>query len=203
MEQTTKILSIPQTQAARAPHLPKKKWIFFISLILFSALAVCLIRLYIKQPLERALDAIGASTIRRQGSFAWDGFDTHGGFLGDGTSYFSFQLAEEGKAQMGTILQKEGWHPLPAAGQIMDELEELLGSMVFGKYITEADSARLLAEIGQVSVGGWFFYDKSDKESLTNMNLAWTFGSEHRLANFVIAVYDSVTGKIYYFEEDR
>lgn len=184
-------------------HLTKKKWIFLISLLLFSSLAVYLINLYTRQPCEQALDTIGAGKIRRQSSYSWEGFDTHGGFLGDGTSHFCFRLTKSGKTQMETILQKDGWHPLPMDERIMGEIKDLLYSMVFGKYITETDSAHIFAEIEQTATGGWFFYDKNDKESLKNMAHPWTLDKDYHLTNFVIAVYDSEAGIIYYFGDDQ
>lgn len=204
MERTTNppIASLPQGQTERTLHSTKKKLIFLLFLFLFAALAVSLINLYTRQPYEQALDAIGAGKIRRQGSYSWDGFDTHGGFFRDGMCYFRFPLLESGKMQMETILQKDGWHSLPADERIMEEIENLLHSMVFGNHMTEKDSAHILEEIGRVTAGGWFFNDKNDKESLKNMDLAWTFGGGKHLTNFVIAVYDSETGCIYYFGKD-
>ena len=187
-------------QSPKTTHLTKKKIIFLILLSIAAIFIVYLIILFSRQPHERALGAIGADNIRRQKNYSWDGVNTHGGISMDGQSYYRFLLSK--KDQMETVLQKDGWHPLPVDERIFNEVDGILGSMAFGGNISETDRDEILAALGQISEGAWFFQDKNDIESLKNMDLDWTFHHDRRLTDYIIAVYDANAGVIYYFDSN-
>lgn len=179
-------------------HAHRKKKILLVFLLIFGGVIICLVEIFSKQTYERALDAIGAGRIRRQGTYSWDGMDKHG-FLGDGFSYFIFHLSN--KKQMEEVLKEEGWHSFPMDERIIEEIDGVL--MYVENNTPETDRKDILTELKQISEGGWFFYDKADVESLKNMDLEWTFHHGRRLTNYIIAVYDSGAGIIYYFDCDR
>lgn len=179
-------------------HFTKKNRIFLALFLIFSVVIIFLAEFFSRKPYERALDAVGAGNIRRQGNYSWEGFNHHGSIFMDGTSYFCYHLSD--KKQLESVSQKEGWHSFPIDERISNEINRILWNME--SDIPESERTNIVAELGQIRNGGWFFYDKGDVESLKNMDLDWTYHHGRRPTNYIIAVSDFDTGTLYYFDSD-
>lgn len=116
--------------------------------------------------------------------------DDHGGFHGDGSSYWELSFsAEEGAALEKSIQQTEGWRALPVSeeGEIL-----LYGSDGVGPYLKWKEQGMF----PKVETGYWFFYDRQTKSYET------TDVASRGAYNFTAALYDSQTYTLYYGELD-
>lgn len=178
---------------------PMKKGKRMLCLVLLAvALVLVVVFRSPKSGHERALETIGAGKLKE---YAWSGVDTHGGFFGDGESYFRFDLSAAG--QMEKVLQKAGWHELETLDEhVFDEVDAILSCLVYGGYMQEEERETLFAAVKNIPRGGWFFLDRQDEESPEKLNLDATFSEERYSTNLVIAFYNAETGTIYYFALD-
>lgn len=175
----------------------KEKRVLWIGLFA-AALVLFVVFLGAKPRHERALETIGAGKLKE---YAWSGVDTHGGFFGDGASYFRFDLSAAG--QMEKVLQKAGWHELEVLDErVFDEVDAILSCLVLGGHMQKGERETLLAAVKDTRRGGWFFLDRQDEESPEKLNLDKTFGEERHSTNLVIAFYNADTGTICYFDSD-
>lgn len=177
--------------------MKRKKRIICLAL-LAAALALFAVFLRAKPRHERALETIGAGELK---NYVWSGVDTHGGFFGDGASYFRFDLSAAG--QMEKVLQKEGWHELELLDErVFDEADAILSSLVLSGYMQQGERETLLAAVKNIRRGGFFFLDRQNAEPPERLSLDEAFSEKRHSANFVIAFYDADTGTIYYFALD-
>lgn len=120
-----------------------------------------------------------------------DEADTHSGFHGDG-SYHLILDCSENKEKATEILSK--WIELPL-------LENLALIMYGGEKdgISYGYNLAKEAEIPTIENGYYYFCDKHAK-STDNKNASALF--DRGSFNFSLAIYDSDTDKMYYFEYD-
>ena len=110
--------------------------------------------------------------------------DTHGGFLGDGE--YLLVLDCSGKAEK-ILAQTGGWPALPLSDNLREALYEW------------GPSDRCIPP--EIHSGVWFFYDRFADET------AFDRHSDARLLsrpaqNYSLLMYDSDTGRLYYYELD-
>lgn len=109
-----------------------------------------------------------------------ESYYSYGGFPSDGESYMRLRFApEEGQAFCETLSKNEDWQPTPLA----EELVPLLGDGFIN---------REKLRIPPVEQGFWFFYDR--------YNGTKTLPPEGRSFNYTLAVFDSDTYTLYYYE---
>lgn len=117
--------------------------------------------------------------------------DTHGGFLGDG-SYYLILDCSDNKEQ---VLEKvQDWNKLP--------LSENLNLIMYGG---EKDGVKygydLTEEAHMPAIeNGYYMFEDRHSESKDSRDDSDLFGRYS--LNFSIAIYDSDTDKMYYFEFD-
>lgn len=146
-------------------------------------LAVAALLLVLINPVA---ELIGASETRfglRVGDYEIvESLDTHGGFHGDGTYYLILDCSKNREKALKAVSK---WDRLP--------LPENVDLLMFGKensWYKIADEAKM----PKVENGYYVFQNRSpDKED---------FDERGYIANFTIAVYDSDTDMMYYFEWD-
>ena len=132
--------------------------------------------------------------IKNVGSYTYEGTDTHGGFLGDGTSYYKLVFSETEKLE--SVLtdmadQGETWHSLP----MPEEISQLI-HMPYGEEMDrrayEQINDWIEKELPGLCSGYWYFKDRNtDDHSLSGA-----------ARNYTIAVYDLWTKQFYYYEYD-
>lgn len=106
-------------------------------------------------------------------------WDDHGGFHGDGSTFVKIKAAVQ-------IPESKFWHPLPAPENI-------------AKALSFCKDDNGLREIPEVENGFWFFRDRHTQ----SMDPASCAAIHQRGSwNFTLAVYDTDTGTLYYFEFD-
>ncbi len=114
------------------------------------------------------------------------GTDSHGGPLGDGTTYFILNCPDG--APLEQIKADHRWHPLP-----MDETTQILaygyddGTTSIGPYLGEV-------ELPVVRRG---YYCLIDRSSETQTDLL-----DRNSFNFTLGIYDSDTNMLYYCKVD-
>ncbi len=110
--------------------------------------------------------------------------DTHGGFLGDG----EYLLVLDCKGHEEKILaQTREWNEFPLSANLQELLYE------WG--VAERDG------LPRVGSGAWYFYDRFSDTNVfdrTSDELLLSRPAE----NFSLLLYDSGTGRLYYFEMD-
>lgn len=106
-------------------------------------------------------------------------WDDHGGFHGDGSTFVKIKAAVQ-------IPETKYWHPLPAPENI-------------AKALSFCRDEKDLREIPEVANGYWFFQDRH----IQSMYPA-SYAAIHQRSswNFTLAVYDTDTEMLYYFEFD-
>lgn len=117
--------------------------------------------------------------------------DTHGGFHGDGSYYFIMDCSENKEKALENL---SGWTELPLSENlhlIMYGGEK--DGMTYGYDLAEE------AKMPEVENGYYYFYDRHS-ESTDSSDDSELF--DRSSFNFSIAVYDSDTNKMYYFEYD-
>lgn len=120
-----------------------------------------------------------------------DSWDTHTGFLGDGTSYWQLTFSpEKADSVEKTLETTPGWRPLPVSieGEILlygREWQEGGASFGAGPYLKDDRTGEAL--LPQVEEGYWFFYN------LQTESFDTTGVTDQPSQNFVAAVYDTQT----------
>ena len=114
-------------------------------------------------------------------------YDDHSGFHGDGTSYavlsFEDEILEQGIAAPG------GWKKQP--------LDHNLETLIYGtRTETKATGPYIGITFPRVEEGYWYFYDRQGETYEDDLVL--TRGSY----NYIFAVYDICSDKLYYCEYD-
>ena len=126
-------------------------------------------------------------------------YDSHGGFLGDGTSFYALQFSDDSAAEK--IKSSSDWKPFP--------LPDSLKTVVWGLQDDEHDYAPMIIKdndwnhplIPQVENGYYFFFDRHS--DATNPKDDSAFLDESRPSyNFTVAIYDSDTNMLYYARVD-
>lgn len=120
-----------------------------------------------------------------------DEADTHGGFHGDGSYYLILDCSENREKALENV---KGWKELPLSKNlniIMYGGEK--DGMTYGYNLAEE------AKIPEIKNGYYYFFDRhsesTDASDDTNLLARASF-------NFTLAIYDSDTDRMYYFEFD-
>ncbi|MBQ2901392.1 MAG: hypothetical protein IJE49_06040 [Agathobacter sp.] len=118
-----------------------------------------------------------------------DEADSHGGFHGDGSYYLILDCSENKEKALENV---KGWKELPLSSnlQLMMYGDE---SGAYGYNLAE------VAKIPEITNGYYYFCDRHSQSSDANDD---TNVLNRASFNFIIAIYDSDTGKMYYFEFD-
>ena len=132
--------------------------------------------------------------IKNVGSYTYEGIDTHGGFLGDGDSYYKLFFSETDK--LDSVLadmadQEETWHLLPMPEEISQLIHMPYGEEM-DRIVHEQINGWIEKEIPGLCSGYWYFKDRN-----TNVH-----SPSDNPKNYTIAVYDLGTKQFYYYEYD-
>ena len=126
-------------------------------------------------------------------------YDSHGGFHGDGTSFYALQCSDS--STLEAIQASDEWKPFP--------LSDSLKTAIWGLQDEEHDYAPMIIKdndwdnplIPQVENGYYFFRDRHSFAADPKDDSA--FLDESRPSyNFTIAIYDTDTNMLYYSEFD-
>lgn len=117
--------------------------------------------------------------------------DSHGGFLGDGSQLLILAFSEtDGAALSQSLSQAPGWKPLPPPESIA---QALWGDECHSSLILSAE------KIPAVTEGFYWFYDRhSQSQDPGDPGQLWDRPS----FNFSLALYDSQSCRLYYYELD-
>ena len=126
-------------------------------------------------------------------------YDSHGGFLGDGTSFYALQF--KGGSQAETIKASEDWKPFP--------LPDSLKTVAWGLQDDEHDFAPMIIKdndwdhplIPQVQNGYYFFRDRHSYATDPKDD-SMLLDESRPSYNFTLAIYDTDTDTLYYAEVD-
>jgi len=113
--------------------------------------------------------------------------DSHSGFHGDGETYIVFQFRNENQF---SVPEGPFWHELPLTGN--------LSTILYGNNQMLTDDAGN-PRVPEIQNGFYFFCDRHSKSTDPTKD-AGLF-SRNSL-NFTLAVYDSDTCTLYYYEQD-
>ena len=163
-----------------------------LALAVIAALAGCGTKNDLKQISKiLSVDCAGAEVVTK--------YDSHGGFLGDGTLFYALQFSD-GSA-VDAIKASGDWKPFP--------LSDSLKTAIWGWQDDEHDYAPLIIKdndwdnplIPQVENGYYFFRDRHSYAADPKDDSA--FLDESRPSyNFTVAIYDTDTNMLYYSEFD-
>lgn len=162
-----------------------KRFSFFLVLCLLLALSACSSKASYQEYVQDFCDLdISGSTII-------SGYDTHGGFLGDGALMVKFDCTEISDS---VLPQLENWNELP--------LTENLQLIMYGGTRGGVEYAYNLAEkygLPEITSGCYFFLDRHS-EATDPRNDQELF--DRSSYNFSLVVYDYDTSILYLFEFD-
>lgn len=127
-------------------------------------------------------------------------YDSHGGFHGDGTSFYAVTFPDDAVAQV--LVQSDDWKPLPPSDQVTAvlwglETDELnVAPLIVKDNDYETDSL-----MPRVTEGYYFFRDRhsaaADPKDDTHI-----FDEDRYSYNVTVAVYDSAAHTLYFAEVD-
>ena len=113
--------------------------------------------------------------------------DTHGGFQGDGDTFVVMTFPQTDRPALEREMTGPYWHPLP----LTDNLARVTYNLALG-----VDGEPFFPEVDQ---GCYYFRDRhSESQDPTDESGLFNRGSW----NFTLAIYDSQTGTLYYYELD-
>ena len=111
--------------------------------------------------------------------------DSHGGFLGDGEALVKIYLSKDNSKEIIEQMEKNShWRKLPLS-------EDLKNFPVVDKEY----------KIPDVQNGYWFVYDRYYK-AIDQYDAEKIFDKDRSAFNFSLAVFDTDSNILYYFEED-
>ncbi len=113
--------------------------------------------------------------------------NTHGGFLGDGDTFVVMTFSRTDQPTLESEMTGPYWHPLP----LTDDLFKVTYSLALGE-----DGEPLFPEVGQ----GYYYFRDRHSQSRDPADDSGLFGRGSW--NFTLAIYDSQTGTLYYYELD-
>jgi len=119
--------------------------------------------------------------------------DTHEGFHYDGCTYAAMEISDEQQSVLEKNIQAaDGWKEIP----LTDFLEDIIyGGEYNSSYVADDKGEALFPEIQQ---GYYYAYDESSGRHGLDEG---QFQEQHS-HNFVIALYDSQRGRLYYYKFD-
>ena len=132
--------------------------------------------------------------IKNVGSYTYEGTDTHGGFHGDGTSYYKLVFSETEKLE--SVLadmadQEEAWHSLPMPEEISQLIHMPYGEEM-DRTVHEQINDWIEKELPGFRSGYWYFKDRNTDDH----------SPSGAARNYTIAIYDLGTKQFYYYEYD-
>ena len=128
-----------------------------------------------------------------------DSYDSHGGFLGDGTSFYALQFSDA--SAVARISGSKEWKPLP--------LTDTLQTVAWGLQDDEHDFAPMIIKdndwdhplFPRVENGYYYFRDRHSFATDPSDDSMLLDGSRPSY-NFTLAVYDTDANVLYYSELD-
>lgn len=128
-------------------------------------------------------------------------YDSHGGFLGDGTSFYVFNF--DGNPPLRMIKDSGKWKPFPVSENVQDILWGL-GNPDDDNYkgpplITkEGDEAPLFPRVEN----GFYFFRDRHSDAVDPYDDTHVFDESRFSYNFSVAIYDADTDRLYFAEFD-
>ena len=113
--------------------------------------------------------------------------DTHGGFHGDGETFVVMTFQQGDRPALEREMTGPCWHPLPLTGS----LARVTRDLALGE-----EGEPLFPEVDQ----GWYYFRDRHSQSRDPADDSELFGRGSW--NFTLAIYDSRTGTLYYYELD-
>jgi hypothetical protein len=157
-----------------------------MALALLIALSSCQLPHDLQQFLDASVDMdclgldLSQGTVTRQE-------DSHGGFHGDGSTFTVLTFDAEAQQTLEGEMGGDCWHPLPMTENVAQAVECL---------VLDENDTRLIPEVEQ----GYYYFRDRNRESQDPADDGALF--DRYSYNFTLAVYDSETGTLYYFELD-
>lgn len=126
-------------------------------------------------------------------------YDSHGGFLGDGTSFYALQFSDSSQAER--ISTSGDWKPLP--------LTDTLKAVAWGEQDDEHDFAPMIIKdndwdhplIPKVENGYYFFLDRHSNATDPKDD-SMLLDESRPSYNFTLAIYDTDSDILYYSQVD-
>ncbi|MGO1469893.1 MAG: hypothetical protein ACTHW2_07710 [Tissierella sp.] len=171
----------------------KKK--HFNILLLFLSISLILTACSSKKTIRNTSKTLG---INLSDGIISKSIDSHSGFHGDGITYVEIMFSEEEGDKVTEIIENnEGWRSLPLTNNLNTAVygkKSLSGST--GPFVTDDDGNSLIPIVDN---GYYFFIDRQEegKEMKDDKKLLGGFSF-----NFTIAIYDTDSEILYYFELD-
>lgn len=127
-------------------------------------------------------------------------YDSHGGFLGDGVSFYALTFPDDALTQ--TLAQSGAWKPLPAGEQVSAALWGVETDILsVAPLVMNYSDYEAGAFVPRVTDGYYFFRDRhsaaADPKDETHL-----FDEDRSSYNFTVAVYDSAAHMLYFAEVD-
>ena len=159
---------------------------FAVSLLVIFMMTSCTTNYEISKAL--VIDVSSVAIVRQ--------YDTHGGFHNDGITYIEYDCSNQSFEDV--INKNDKWKKLP----LSDNLEALVygrndGGLIVGPFLTDEEDGNTLFPF--IKNGYYFFEDKEPKDENTQNGPGFL---NRRAFNFVIAIYDIDSQKLYYSEFD-
>ena len=163
-----------------------------LALAILAALAGCGSKSELKNISKiLSVDCSGAEIVSQ--------YDSHGGFHGDGTSFYALQCSDS--STLEAIQASDEWKPFP--------LSDSLKTAIWGLQDEEHDYAPMIIKdndwdnplIPQVENGYYFFRDRHS-DAVDPYDDTHVFDESRYSFNFSVAVYDADTDRLYYAEFD-
>ncbi len=126
-------------------------------------------------------------------------YDSHGRFLGDGTSYYRLEFSDG--SQVAKISESDKWSPLP--------LPESLQAVAWGLQDDEYDFAPMIIRdndwdsplIPRVENGYYYFFDRHS-DATDPKDYSMLLDESRPSYNFTLAIYDTEANILYFSEVD-
>jgi len=161
----------------------------------FLPIAHCLLALLYLLSLKPTANYIGETTeyfgFAKKDFSVVEELDTHGGFHGDGSYYLILDCSNNKEQALKKV---EGWNKLP--------LSENLNLIMYGGRKDGVTYGYELAEEAHMPAidNGYYMFEDRHSESKDSRDDSELF--DRYSFNFSIAIYDSDTNRMYYFEFD-
>lgn len=121
--------------------------------------------------------------------------DSHGGFHGDGERFVAISFSDPSIAER--LIEDQAWKPLPLSKNITALIYGITTEEGReGPYVTDEDGK---AEFPKIQNGYYYFIDKQNQNAARYDD---TDVLDRDSFNFIIAIYDIDTDRLYYAELD-
>ncbi len=168
--------------------------IILAALIAVTALSGCMNAESIEIARISRVLSVNCSGARLEGKY-----DSHGGFHGDGTSFYEFNFDDD--SQVNAIKNSDKWKPFPLTDNLTDIVWGVQTDDRYELPLVTRDNDYEHPLFPKVESGYWFFRDRHS--DATDPNDDTHVLDESRCSyNFTVAIYDTDTDHLYYAEFD-